>query len=174
MTQGPPLPSLDYRTPPQRRRIKPPEDEQEQRWRGWRIAYRVWLFAACASVAFYFGPNWIKFHKLTNLSPYDYVPFVKAYGIPVVRAIKQYQRDTGRLPRDVDELRPKYLPTHTATRGGWVNHGRLSLYSYYNEFVEYDFTPGNEGWSVHGAFANGPIPITPATVEIDNHPTSQP
>jgi hypothetical protein len=38
--------------------------------------------------------------------------------------------------------------------------------------IEYNFTPGHEGWSVHGPYANGPIPAPPVKLEPDAKPAN--
>ena len=81
-----------------------------RRWRRLRVAYLAGLVALFAAIAFYFGPNCFLFHKLTWMTPADFVPTVQRNCVPVVRAMKEFRRDHGRLPARADELVPQYLP----------------------------------------------------------------
>lgn len=45
-----------------------------------------------------------------------------------------------------------------------VGSSGYELYTKYGQIITYDFKPGAEGWSVHGPFANGPIPVPPVTI----------
>src|SRR5947209_4349819 len=79
----------------------------------WRQRRRAFFAVRCvlfAAIAFWFGPNLIMFGKLTWLSPADFVPAVQRDCVPVVRAMKAYERDHGHRPEELEELVPSYLP----------------------------------------------------------------
>jgi hypothetical protein len=134
-----------------------PRDEWV-RWRRRRRAYYAALAGYFAAAAFYFGPNLIMFGKLTRLAPADFIPVVQERCVPVVRAMKQYQRDHGRLPTRERDLVPDYLPEVEWS----VLLARVDGFEYWGEFnhvITYDFTPDHEGWRVRGEFVHGPIPL---------------
>jgi hypothetical protein len=144
-------------------RIKIPEDPESRRWRYRRILFRIALFVALAPVTFYFGPNMFMFGKLTRLSPADFTQHVQRFGVPTVRAIKEYQRDTGHFPNQIHDLQPKYLGS-VPPWGADIENGQFILWGNLEHMITYDFTPGAEGWKVNGPFANGPIPLPPVTI----------
>jgi hypothetical protein len=129
------------------------------------------------SLAFWFGPHVILFHKLTAMTPADFVPIVQSVCVPAVREIKIYQRDHGKMPSTDADLSPKFRNPqgHNPDCFGMNELNGRGGYSYwaismYEHNIEYDFTPGHEGWTVHGAFANGPVPVPPVSIG----PTDQP
>ena len=101
--------SPDYRgrTP---KRGGPPQDAEFLRWRALRMLFRAGVVLVLMPVTFYFGPNLITFGKLTRLSAADFITDrVESTLLPTVRAMKEYQRDMGRLPDRMEDLVPKYL-----------------------------------------------------------------
>jgi hypothetical protein len=106
------------------------------------------------------------FGKPTRLTPADFVPDAQSQSLPTVRAIKQYQKDTGQWPDDLRKLVPKYIasvPWGQDIQGAEFTQWIVQR-SKYNHRIIYDFTPGSEGWSVEGHFANGPIPLPKVTL----------
>jgi len=93
----------------------------------------------------------------------------------VVRAMKEFQRDNGRLPNDMDELVPAYLPdqSHKAVGLHGVNQGEFRHYGRDHHTIWYDFTPGSEGWKIRGPYVNGQIPLPPVKVGPSTRPTTQ-
>jgi len=171
----PPLP-LDYRSPPPPLR-KPPNDPESERWRNYRILFRIAIFLLIAPPTIYFGSNMFMFGKLTGLSAADFIPDVQNKAVPVVLAIKKYQRDTGQLPNQINDLQPKYLPYGYRIGGDIQTWGtpHFTLYNTMdNQEIVYDFTPGAEGWSVKGHFVNGPIPLPPVVLPPSTQPVPQP
>jgi hypothetical protein len=135
-----------------------PPTPESIRWRWYRIWYRLGLAVLFASVAFYFGPNEIMFGKLTRMIAADYVPIVQRDCIATVRAIKQYQQDTGNLPTSLNDLTPRYLPAGPV--GDSIVNGQYQHVDWrWHETITYDFTPGSEEWYVSGRFATGRIPL---------------
>jgi hypothetical protein len=161
MDQTPKPQPLDYRRPPAERLI--PEDPQARVWRYRRLFFRIGLFVLFTPFIFYFGPNLINFGKLTGLAPADFVPEVQRYAVPEVRAIKEYQRDTGHFPSSMSDLEPKYH-RELFGRGDIDNSGKYYCFGKYGQLITYDFTPGSEGWSVEGSLTSGRIPLPPVTI----------
>jgi len=157
MSPDPAPAPLDYYRP---KLVKQPQTPESIRWRWYRVWYRVGLAGLFASIAFYFGPNEIMFDKLTRLTPADLVPIIQRDCVPEVRAMKQYQRDTGNLPDSIDDLTPKYLPAGP-NRGGIANGQYKYIDWQWYETINYDFTPGSEGWYASGHFVSGRIPLPP-------------
>lgn len=148
-------------------------------WRLRRNLFRLGLFVVLAPIIFYFAKNLMMFHKLTPLTPADYVPLVQRLGVPTVRAMKQYQRDTGSLPDDLRALVPKYLAAEPPQCGPDYNYitiarGQLLIYPFGIQTIMYDFTPDTEGWSTSGPFVTGPIPLPPVTIGAGMQPTPAP
>jgi hypothetical protein len=145
------------------------------RWRLWRWCYYAGLGALFAGVGFYVGPNYIMFGKLTWLSPADFVPTVQRECLPVVQAMKAYQRDHGRLPDRPEELVPDYLPAVDPMASVW--NGKFEYWTSFNHRIEYTFGPGDEGWRVEGVFVTGRIPLPPVTAgpssRAATHPATQ-
>jgi hypothetical protein len=156
-------PTLSYRTP-RGKPPRPPRDPDWSRWRYRRVFFRIGLFVLLVPPTIHWGNNVFMFGKLTNLSPADFVTRVQSLGVPTVRAMKQYERDTGHMPDQMGDLIPKYLPSAPEPWGQDVQGGRFEMYDHFRDIVTYDFTPGAEGWSVQGPFANGPIPLPPVTL----------
>ena len=130
-----------------------------------RLGLGVWFVA----IAFYFGPNRILFDKWTWITPADFVPTVRDRCVPVVRAMKAYQRKHGHLPTSNEEVGLK----SSGGPGEYV--GNVSPRGYtcwgrYNHQIEYDFTPGQEGWRLRGGFISGPIPYPPVTLAPATRP----
>lgn len=155
-----------------------PADEQYlKRWRRRRRAYYVTLAAGFAAVALYFGPNLILFGKPTGLAPADFVPTVEQRCLPIVRAMKEYQRDHGRLPDRGDDLIPDYHPPDDPARQyvkASVWKGKFEFWSAYNHMITYDFDPAAEGWSVSGVYTSGRIPVPPVKVDPTSRPVTRP
>jgi hypothetical protein len=167
-----PLP-LGYHGPqPKRARYVP--TAEDRRWRNRRILLRLGIFVALfAPIALYFGPNLIMFGTLTRVTPVDFASLVQPLSISIVRAMKEYQRDTHQLPVQLTDLVPKYLPT--------APNGTQSIFEgyfmqqddkdQYGQDITYDFTPGSEGWMVDGAFLGGRIPLPPVAIGPATRPS---
>lgn len=153
---------------------RPPRDPQWRHWRNLRILLRVGLFVLLAPPSIYVGRNLVLFGKPTTLSPADFVPTVQNIALPTVRAMKEYERDTGHLPDRMDDLIPKYLQSPPMSFAQRVGDSGYELFTKYNQVITYDFKPGAEGWSVHGPFANGPIPVPPVTILPTAKPSPSP
>ena len=138
-------------------------------WRKRRLLYQAGRWVLFILIAFYPGPNLIIFHKLTGPTPSDDIGYADTYCLPTVRAVKQYQRDTGSLPKSLDELVPRYLselpkppdaPWGLSLNGNMFECMRMPPS---RPTITYNFDPRAEGWAVHGHFVNGPIPMPNVT-----------
>jgi hypothetical protein len=130
--------------------------------RGWwlrRLAYYAALFVLFLTIGFYIGPNEFLFHRV--LYPYhsisDYGPEITTECVPLVRAVKEYQRDYGRLPEDLYQVMPGYLPSCPLDARMW---GDQLYFVKGDHLICYDFTPGSEGWSLVPSALAGSIPVT--------------
>ena len=144
---------------------------------------RLLFYAALAAwfyvIGFWLGPNELTFHKLEGMTTADFVPIVQKYCAPVVREMKIYQRDHGHLPEREADMWSVFNPqndrgpgvSRLTSDGGYEYWGPGEIM--FKHTIEYDFTPGREGWSVHGPYANGPIPVPAVTIEPDATPTTQ-
>jgi hypothetical protein len=155
---------LDYRgVPPKPER--PWDTPEYRRWRRWRVLFRVGVILAVTPIAFYFVSNWNNFGQLLPPRPRDFVQNVEESGVPTVRAIKEYERDTGHLPDALADLVPKYLSwkpvNQEITRRGVK---RTFVFRVGDHSIVYDFAPGAEGWRIVGPRANGAIPVPPVTI----------
>jgi hypothetical protein len=166
MPEQPQPPPLDYFGPTPRKAALV-YDAECRRWQAIRRLYRVGLSVLIGAIAIPVFTNLIKFGKPTPLSAADFLPIIQTECVPVVRAIKQYQQDTGNLPDDINKLVPQYLASipkmadmRYTTFIDWVSPHSLT------HCVIYDFDPATEGWTVKGPFVNGPIPLPKVTLSL--------
>ena len=144
----------------------------ERQWKQRRSAYYLALGVLFCAVAFYFGPNRMMFGKWTWITPADFTERAQRDGVPLIRAIKRYERDTGHRPTEIEQLVPKYLPDKIP---GVVILGMdtdFSILTMYNHRITYDFDPKREGFYVNGVYTRGRIPLPP--VQIESPPTTHP
>ncbi len=159
---------------PTRAPAKYEPDSEEIRWQRQRIALRTVLVVAVFAGVFFFARNFFLYGKFTPLTAADYIPDVQRQGVPIVRAMKRYQRDTGQLPKKGEDLVPKYLQTWSHTHSGpgglptiWNGEFSLNMFRFHEQ-VRYDFTPGSEGWLINGPVVRGRIPLPPVIVSSDD------
>ena len=144
-----------------------PDHPALRKWWTGRVVYYAFLCGVFGAIAFYFGPNRILRGKWTALGPEDFVEWIEVEQ-PVILAVKKFQRDYGRLPRNGDELVPKYLPTPPDIR----RDGTVAFYAG-DHFLTYCLTPGKEGWFVEGPDANGRIPAPAVELDAANTDSSR-
>jgi hypothetical protein len=162
--------TVDYRgIPPKRDNSW--RDEEFQRWRFYRGLFWAGLIALAIPIAFYFGPNLYNFGKLTWPTPGDFACTVETACVPTVRAIKQYEADTGHLPETLDDLVPKYLPTKPP--GQQFAYGHFMSLEKMDHMVTYELAPGDETWRVSGPFARGKIPVPAVTLGPTRPPVTK-
>lgn len=139
-----------------------------------QFAYLVVLATWFASIAFYFGPSWILFHKLRWITPADFADAARERVAPIVLAVKQYEADNGRLPDEsVHDLQSVLVPAYLIPPKGrdrlpgyfYLDEGDLHYLAKFNHMIVYRFRPQQEGWSVAGAFTSGPIPLPPVAFD---------
>lgn len=155
----------------------PAHEQYLRRWRRRRMVYYAGLGAFFAAVALYVGPNLMLFGKPTWITPADFVPVVEEQCVPIVRAMKEYQRDHGRLPERGEDLFPDYHtpddPSRQVVKAS-VWKGQFNYWSAYNHTITYDFDPPSEGWSVSGAYTQGRIPVPPVKIHGTRSPATRP
>ncbi len=141
-----------------------------------RVLFNVALAGWFYVIGFWLGPNELTFHKLEGMTAQDLVPIVQEYCVPVVREMKIYARD--KSPTSENDLFA-LLDSHQGHGPGGHRIAANGNYQYwgpgnvlFKHTIEYDFTPGHEGWSVHGPYVNGPLPVPPVTLELDAKPMS--
>lgn len=134
--------------------------------RGWwlrRLVYYAALVVLFLTISFYVGPNEFLFRRV--LYPYhsisDYIPEITTDCVPLVRAVKEYQRDYGKLPDDLYQVMPGYLPS-CPLEARMFDHQLYFLKG--DHLICYDFAPGSEGWTVVPSVPHGSIPATGSTV----------
>jgi hypothetical protein len=177
------VPPLDYRSPvpPDSKRsrhawfydtITAPSDPELRTWWAKRLSLRLALLLLFSAIAFYFGPNEVNFGKLTRPSPADFVQDVETRCVPVVRAMKEYQRDHGQWPKKMEDLAPGYLSSAEADGFvGDISKGHFFTFSKWEEAIEYDIAPGGERWIVSGGYVHGTIPVPPVTIDPTTRPS---
>jgi hypothetical protein len=139
------------------------------KWFYYQLGYLFFLVLLFWVIGWQLGPNLFNFGKLTRPTPAEFVEQVEKDCVPIVRAMKEFERDRGRLPNDMRELVPKYLPSDRDTYLLTVWNGGFRFRGKWDQAIIYDFTPGREGWYVFGGFTNGKIPLPPVKL-----PATQP
>ena len=150
-----------------------PEDRAWLRYRlGW-YAFQVLLFLA---IVYRIGPNLVLFHSLFSPRPEDFVKFTNDY-VPMIAAIKAYNRDFGKLPLDSDEMPREYEPRDfNGQLGEILDTTSITFQVADYAVLEYEFSPPIEGWIVHSPRYDGriPAPIVPAAPKPATRPSSSP
>lgn len=156
-------------------------DTQSLFWKRARLAYGATLFIFFCAIAFYFGPNYMLFGKLTWITPDDFAETAQTKVAPIVRATKQYAADHGELPSTdkllSEQLVPTYLPAPSSGNISLTilrENGTIEYWTRWNHTIEYDLTPGHEGWSVRGVFASGPIALPLVSLDAKDRPATRP
>jgi hypothetical protein len=148
-----------------------PQDPELKGWWLRRVFYYLVVVAAFIIMAFSVIPNEMNFGMLHKPIPADFVPLVETECAPIVKAMKEFQRDHGRMPTDERELAPDYLPD--VKFPGSARQGTFEYYTKWNHMISYNFTPGGEGWSIIGPFANGTIPAPLVTISPSTSPATR-
>ena len=142
-------------------------------WHFARRFYYVLLAAVFGVIAFYFGPNWFLFHKLTRSSPSDFTAMVEQRCIPTLQALSQYHADYGRFPISAVDLSPKYLHEDSLCYGN-LRDNQFTLDTEYHQKISFDTEHPERGWSIRGRFTNGSIPVRPYELHLAIQPTTHP
>ena len=145
------------------------------RWFYQQLAYYLGLTGFFLAIFFPLR-NYFLFDKVSRPTAVDFVPEVESYCLPVVRAMKEFQRDNGRRPNGMEELVPRYLPdqSHEAVQLHGVDQGEFRHYAHDHHTIWYDFTPGSEGWTISGPYVNGRIPLPPVKAGPKTKPATEP
>src|SRR3954466_1710838 len=100
------------------------------RWLYRQFAWYLVLALIFFAIPFYFANNYFFFGKLSRLTAADFVDEVRERCVPVVRAMKEFERDHGRLPNEMKELIPDCLPDQS--------HKMVQLYgAFQGQFQHY-------------------------------------
>jgi hypothetical protein len=171
MNPSPNSPILNYRG---HRSAVPALSEAEWRWLGFRIFFRIALAGLFWLIAFHIGPNEILFGRLTAPSMPYFVPIIERECVPVVRAVKEYERDHGAMPVKLDDLVPRYLSKVPNPTGHYFASGSDASYlvNLTGENVEWNLTSVGETWEIYGWFATGVPPIRPVLISPPAVPTT--
>ncbi len=160
---------LEYEPTPQL--YQPTAADRGWRWR--RIAYYLCQAGIFLAIALEFGPNVIMFHQV--LRPGDaYYSAMTTEFVPLIAAIKAYQRDFGSLPGDAYTLPPQYLPKNYDGPNGEILQFTSITLQIDRCVLEYEFTPANEGWIMHSPRYEGRIsaPLVQAAPKPATAPTT--
>jgi hypothetical protein len=97
----------------------------------------------------------------------DFVPIVQRDCVPIVRAMKEYQRDHGSYPDDVAQLVPQYLPGNPEHPGfhPMIGKGYFGVLSLNSQLIEYDCGSEEEAWRIIGGYVSGRMPLPPVTLD---------
>lgn len=142
----------------------------QSKWFYRQLAYYLLLALLFSAIAFAWGPNIIQFGKLTQPTPADFKEHVENYCVPVVRAMKEFERDNGRLPNDAHELVPKYLAQvgmNDVFQGTYNHRGK------WVELIVYDFRLETEGWYWRRREVYRRIPVPPVKLGPSTRATTQ-
>ncbi|MGA2443077.1 MAG: hypothetical protein ABSH08_19155 [Tepidisphaeraceae bacterium] len=156
-----------------RPRYRPtPEDRV---WLLYRLGWYGFQLLLLLAIVYRIGPNLFLFHSPFSPRPEDFVSYTNEY-VPIIAAIKAYNRDFGKLPFDSD-LPPEYMPRgYKGVVGEIVNTTSITFPLADHIVLEYEFSPAMEGWIVHSPRYDGriPAPIVPAAPKPVTRPSSSP
>ena len=172
-------------------------EADEKFWRRMRLIYdrSRWIIGGIFAV--YFLPNLMLFGQWTRISPADYVSVVQSDFVPIIKAIKEYQRDHGKVPEKLGDLVPNYV---TKLPPDWQAVDITPQYVIFfdvllrEECVEYLFSPPangkldvrqglntpyqipapTEGWYMMSNYGSGQIPLPAVTIAASTRPTTTP
>ena len=82
---------------------------EDRAWRLRRLGWYGFQLILFLAIVYRIGPNLVLFHSPFSPSPAEYVAFTNDY-VPMIAAIKAYNRDFGKLPMGSFDLPPKYKP----------------------------------------------------------------
>jgi len=137
---------------------------EDRAWQARRFAWYTFQALLFLAIVYRAGPNLILFHSPFSPRPQDFVPLTNQY-VPIVAAIKAYQRDFGKLPFDSTDLPPQYKPVgYNGQVGEIVYTTSITFQVQDSSVLEYEFSPLIEGWKIHSPRYDGriPAPIVPA------------
>lgn len=167
---------LDYESP-KPRYLPTPEDGA---WRLRRLGYYGSQLLLFFVIVCRLGPNLILFHSPFSPGPAGYVRYTKDY-IPIIAAIKAYNRDWGQLPLDSNDLPPAYQPPNfQGDVGEILGTTSITFPVGAHGVLEYEFSPVQEGWYIHSPRYDGPLPAPivvaapKPTTQATTQPTAQP
>jgi hypothetical protein len=151
------------------RKMQDREAEFARRWQGRRtlLWWSIGIYGVL--IAFVFGPMYfLRGVDYGPKSPGDFVADVQRYCVPVVRKMKEYERLHGKRPDDIRTFAPEFCQTQEGQVA--LTAGTYTYFAEYHHVIRYDFTPGNEHWTVKGPFVTGTIPAPPVELEPATRP----
>lgn len=163
---------LDYQA--EKPRYQP--TRKDSVWRLYRLAYYELHLLVFLVVGFKVGPNLFLFHRPFSPGLAGYVRYTDTY-VPIIAAIKAYNRDCGNLPLSSFELPPAYRPRNFQGDDGYINDTTsITFFVGDHGVLEYEFFPGKEGWYIHAPRYDGslPAPIVAAAPKPTTPAVTQP
>jgi hypothetical protein len=148
-----------------------PEDRV---WRLYRLGWCGFQLLLFLAIVYRIGPNLFLFHTPFSPGPADFVSSTNQY-VPIIAAIKAYNRDFGKLPFGSD-LPKEYMPPNFNGAVGEIGDTTSITFPVDDHAVlEYEFSSEREGWLIHSPRYDGPIPapIVPAAPKPTTRPSSK-
>ena len=163
---------LDYEIP--KRHYHPTAEDRS--WLVRRLIYYAAHVLFLLAIVYRVGPNLFLFHSPLSPAPADYITFARDY-VPMIAALKAYQRDSGALPHSSDELPKEYRPINFQGEEGQIMGSPTITFPIKGHSVlVYDFAPATEGWSIYAPRYYGRIPagIVQAAPSPATNPATRP
>lgn len=134
---------------------------------GYYLAHALVFFV----IVKWIGPDLIIYCQFSS-SPDYYAKLSQPY-MPMIAAIKAYQRDHRELPETTFDMPEKYQPTNwDNTLIGTILGASSVTFELRDQsaVLEYEFTPESEGWIIHAPRCQKrlPLPIVPAAPSLTN------
>jgi hypothetical protein len=167
---------LNYASP-NRQDERPPyrATPEDRAWLWRRLRYYGLQLLLFLAIVYRIGPNLFLYHSPLSPSAADYVRYTKQY-VPIIAAIKAYNRDFGKLPAGDFDLPPDYLPANYHGGGAEILGTSITFETAEFGVIEYDFSPTSEGWIMHFPRYDGRIaaPIVAAAPKPSAQPSVGP
>jgi len=155
------MPTLEY----EHRKPRYLPTAEDRAWQIRRVAYYLGQVIVFFLIVYRAGPNLWLFHSPSSPPPSHYAELTKPY-VPMIAAIKAYQRDRGRLPPHSELLPRSYRPVEYDAGEGMIIGTTITFGPVEHSVLAYDFSTFSEGWIVYAPRYKGPIPaslVLPAT-----------
>src|SRR6185295_2714440 len=123
----------------------------------WKLALRLVLVAGFL-VAFFYGCMFAAIGRFTLPTKEEFAELALC-NQPLVEAIYSFRDDHGTMPKRLDDLAPRYLPTVPDPYIFFDGNDLMIHARAPHTYVCFSFRPGQEGWSVGGDFFPGPLDV---------------
>jgi hypothetical protein len=162
---------LNYASP-NRQDDRPPYrfTPEDRAWRWRRLGYYGLHLLLLLAIVYRIGPNLVLYHSPLSPRPGDYLRYTQPY-VPIIAAIKAYNRDFGKLPEGDFDLPPEYVPANYHAFNE-ISGTSITFSTSDYGVIEYDFSPASEGWIVHFPRYDGRI-VAPVVTAAPT-PSTQP